>query len=101
MTVRIAGPFWSRALPLLGAAAVTMPNKRIYVLEQYADDSRLIYHETVHIKQMERDGVARFCVQYLWWLVRYGYWRNPYEIEAFHRDGRNMLLNREGPSDGR
>lgn len=25
---------------------------------------------------------AVIAVKYLWWLCRYGYWNNPYEVEA-------------------
>ena len=35
-----------------------------------------------HLEQIERDGRVVFAVKYLWWLCRYGYWNNPYEVEA-------------------
>lgn len=31
---------------------------------------------------IERDGRILFGIKRLWWLARYGYWRNPYEVEA-------------------
>jgi hypothetical protein len=90
MIVLVAGRFWSRVLPLIGAAAITMPNKRIYVLPEHMHDEALITHELVHIRQMDRDGVTKFVTLYLYYLVTRGYWENPYEIEAFERDGRGM-----------
>ena len=39
-------------------------------------------HEIMHVAQIERDGVIRFSVMYLWWLISVGYWASPYEVEA-------------------
>jgi hypothetical protein len=66
-----------------GFAAITLPWRRIYVLPEYGRHEGLLMHELVHIQQIERDGPWLFAVRYLWWLVRYGYWKNPYEIEAY------------------
>ena len=54
----------------------------IYVMPGYENVHWLIRHETKHLEQIERDGRLLFAAQYLWWLARYGYWNNPYEIEA-------------------
>jgi hypothetical protein len=82
-----AGWFWARVLPLLGGAAITMPWRRVYVLEVHWNDERLRRHEAVHLEQIERDGAIKFSIQYIWWCLRYGYRLNPYEVEAFKRDG--------------
>lgn len=29
-----------------------------------------------------REGRLLFSIKYLWWMCRYGYWNNPYEVEA-------------------
>ena len=81
-----AGPFWRSALWLLGANAITMPWRRIYIMNARFNDPVLRRHEMVHIEQLERDGTIVFCTKYLWWIVRYGYWRNPYEVEAYRRE---------------
>ena len=73
-------------LEYLGAAAITMPWKRIYILERHRFNASLLRHELVHIEQIERDGPVMFSVKYLWWLVRYGYWKNPYEIDAYAQE---------------
>jgi hypothetical protein len=88
--VRVAGLFWSIVLPRIGAAAITMPTQRIYVLREHVADKALLIHELTHIRQMRREGSLRFAVKYLWFLIAFGYWDNPYEIEAFARDGRGM-----------
>lgn len=54
----------------------------IYVLEGYQNDVSLLRHEMKHIEQIDRDGKFLFSVKYLWWLLRYGYYENPYEVEA-------------------
>lgn len=52
---------------------------------QYWGDEKLRAHELVHIEQIKRDGQIVFSAKYLWWLARYGYWNNPYEVEAHKR----------------
>lgn len=66
-----------------GFAAVTMPWRRVYVLDEYRLREDVIAHEQVHLAQIERYGPARFTLLYLWWLWRYGYDRHPLEIEAY------------------
>ncbi len=54
----------------------------IYVLPGHENNERLLRHERCHLEQIERDGRILFSIKYLWWLARYGYWLNPYEVEA-------------------
>ena len=42
----------------------------------------LVKHEKVHIKQQLRGWLIGFYVKYLYYNIRYGYWNNPYEVEA-------------------
>ena len=81
-----AGPFWRLTLGLLRASAITMPWRRIYIVSRRFDDAVLRRHELIHIEQIDRDGVVLFCLRYVWWSARYGYWKNPYEVEAFARE---------------
>jgi hypothetical protein len=39
-------------------------------------------HEEHHKFQWMRDGYFTFARRYLWYLIRYGYTNNPYEVEA-------------------
>jgi len=80
------GP-WRWFLKGAGFRAITMPWKSIYVLAEYWHVEQLRRHELVHIEQIERCGAVRFSVLYLWYLLRYGYWNNPYEREAYTRTG--------------
>jgi hypothetical protein len=58
----------------------------IYVMPGHEHNERLLRHERKHLEQIERDGRIMFSIKYLWWLCRYGYWNNPYEVEARRAD---------------
>lgn len=60
----------------------------IYALPGHENNQRLLRHERCHLEQIERDGRILFSIKYLWWLARYGYWNNPYEIEARKAENR-------------
>jgi hypothetical protein len=82
----IASGFWCWLLNRLGCAAITMPWKTIYILDEHKFNQSLRRHELVHIEQIERDGAVMFSIKYLWWLARYGYWANPYEVDAYAKE---------------
>lgn len=84
--IRRSGLLMSWLLRRLGAVAITMPWRVVYVLPEHFDDEAVWIHEMEHLCQISRDGPIVFTVRYLWWLVRYGYGRNPYEIEARQRE---------------
>lgn len=86
MFVVARGP-WRWLLNALGLIGLTMPWRRIYLLAEHFDDPTLRRHELIHIEQMDREGTVCFCIKYLWWLARVGYQANPYEIEAYARQG--------------
>lgn len=54
----------------------------IYVLPGLEFNKTLIAHESEHLRQIKEDGIPLFTVKYLYWLCRYGYLKNPYEIQA-------------------
>lgn len=43
---------------------------------------RLFRHEMEHVYQVQRDGWWTFYAKYLYWLAKFGYTDNPYEVEA-------------------
>ena len=45
-------------------------------------DKFLYIHETCHIIQVKRDGRIKFLIKYLFFNLKYGYYNNPYEVEA-------------------
>ena len=46
-------------------------------------------HELQHVRQIQRLGRVRFCVRYVYEMVRYGYWQSPLEEEARHAEREN------------
>ena len=45
-------------------------------------DERAFRHERKHVEQWRQFGAAGFLLRYLWYHLRYGYARNPFEVEA-------------------
>ena len=62
----------------------------IYMVPGYEQHESLIRHERKHLEQMQRDGKLVYLIKYTYWLIRYGYLANPYEIEARQAE---MLIN--------
>jgi hypothetical protein len=49
--------------------------------------SNVLYrHELEHCYQVKREGRLKFYATYLWYQIRYGYKKNPYEVEANERE---------------
>ena len=80
--VRTASGLILAFMRLCGFRGWTSFWRTIYLQPGWEDASWLIRHELQHIAQIERDGIVAFSAKYLWWLARYGYVNNPYEIEA-------------------
>ena len=79
--IRPAGPITGRILRWTGFAGMVCPNGVAYLLPEHIDNPALRAHEQCHLDQMARDG-WRFWPRCIWYVVRYGYERSPYEIEA-------------------
>ena len=45
-------------------------------------EESILRHEEVHVRQWKRHGLVRFAFLYTWFHFRYGYCRNPFEVEA-------------------
>ena len=43
---------------------------------------KLFRHELQHVYQVQREGWLKFYITYLWYQIRYGYCKYPYEDEA-------------------
>lgn len=58
---------------------------------RYADGDpavpTVLAHELVHVEQYERFGFVGFLARYVWYTLRYGYAKNPLEVEARERAG--------------
>lgn len=53
-----------------------------FIFYQGEPSHTLRKHEQVHIEQIRKLGVIRFYLLYLYYNMRYGYDKNPFEIEA-------------------
>lgn len=82
MTIRTATGLIAWYMRAYGFAGWASFWRIIYVLPGYEHDQPLLRHERKHIEQIERDGSIKFAIKYSLWTIRYGYWKNPYEVEA-------------------
>lgn len=39
-------------------------------------------HEQAHIEQVKKHGRIKFIFKYLYYNIKYGYYNNPFEVEA-------------------
>ena len=75
--------FWPKQF-----VAITLTSKLIcYRNEEWMKNEGLRKHEAVHCRQMEENGWLKFMIKYLCYSMRYGYWKNPYEVEARSESG--------------
>lgn len=74
--------FWF--LNTFGYIAIVNPFSMVcHVLPEYFPvGNRLKAHEETHFTQIRREGILKFTLKYLFYLAKYGYRNNPYEIEA-------------------
>ncbi len=55
----------------------------MYLAEPFATCPEFVFrHELEHIYQIGRDGRFFFYLKYFYYSLRYGYEKNPYELEA-------------------
>ena len=57
-------------------------NTIYYIDEKSMNDESIRRHELKHIEQINRDGILKFSIMYLYYAIIYGYRENPYEVEA-------------------
>ncbi len=79
--IKPAGLFWGLFLKAFGFSGVYTP-WGIFIEPRYINNRALRRHEITHWLQRKRDGFIRFWLKTFWYLVRYGYWVSPYEVEA-------------------
>ncbi len=86
------GVSWLRKLGVGGV--VIWPN--VFFGREAGDISNWLFrHELEHCYQIIRaGGPFRFYIKYFYYSVRYGYKKNPYELEAHDRQG-NQLTHHE------
>jgi len=61
--------------------AITIPYMGIYIIEGF-ESAALIRHERKHEEQINRLGAIRFVISYWYFCFKFGYYLNPFEVEA-------------------
>ncbi len=54
----------------------------IYIHPSHINNKNLLKHEQAHAMQIQRDGYLWQPIKYTYYWIRYGYYLNPYEVEA-------------------
>ncbi|HEX8170731.1 MAG TPA: DUF4157 domain-containing protein [Thermoanaerobaculia bacterium] len=85
--VRIGYPWWLRPWLARGVVAITL-GRRIYVSEKMAARAeeamvRLLRHELVHVRQVNRLGVLPFLWKYAWEFFHH--YRRVRSLDAAYR----------------
>lgn len=52
----------------------------------FLSNKRWLRHELAHVQQYRNYGMVCFLFLYLWYSVRYGYYNNPFEVEARQKE---------------
>jgi hypothetical protein len=50
------------------------------------NNQRWLQHELAHVEQYKQHGVVKFLLLYLWYSAKYGYYNNPFEVEAREKE---------------
>ncbi len=50
--------------------------------QDFLNNQRWVKHELAHIEQYKKHGLLKFLFLYLWYSIKYGYYNNPFEVEA-------------------
>lgn len=59
-----------------------------FIFYQGEPSEALRKHEQVHVEQIKRIGVIKFYALYIYYNVKYGYEKNPFEVEAYKVSGK-------------
>ncbi len=84
------------AAKLSSANVAMVIGKTIYLhnieAQEFLNNTSLVCHELMHIKQYEENGLIGFLVKYLFESIKKGYYNNKFEIEARENEDNLMLL---------
>ena len=83
MIIEVSG--WrAKLLKRMGFIGFTWINGSIWILADLPPERKeqVKLHENKHLLQMKQDGKFKFLVKYCYFAIKYGYHKNPFEIEA-------------------
>lgn len=74
------------ALVMQAPSCALVIGKTIYLHgtneHDFKNNHAWVKHELAHVAQYQRYGLFNFLLRYIWYSIRYGYYKNPLEIEA-------------------
>ncbi len=50
--------------------------------QDFLNNTQWFCHEIAHILQWQKEGKVKFVLEYLFYSIKFGYFQNPFEIEA-------------------
>lgn len=70
-------------------------NSRIHIINKdtfnnITENDILYKHELVHIYQIKKYGRFKFIIKDLFYSIRYGYLKNPFEVEAYTLESKDI-----------
>jgi hypothetical protein len=66
----------------------------VYTAHKFLTETEL-KHEYCHVLQYEKYGFFGFLMKYMWYQMKYGYDKNPLEVEAIEYEISGPTLNKE------
>jgi hypothetical protein len=54
--------------------------------KKFVENKRWMTHELQHVRQYEKYKLIGFMSRYIWYSIKYGYNKNPLELEAFQKE---------------
>lgn len=89
MAVRKARGISWLVLRMTGFDGVYAPDGHVYIMPEHwthgvlrKQAAPLVRHELMHAQQCKRYGWFGFWWRCIWYVIRYGYDKSPFEIEA-------------------
>lgn len=68
-----------------------------FIFYRFEPEHLLRRHEFAHCWQVERDGWLAFYLSWLWWTFKFGYEKNPHEIQAVRMSAEHGFLEKRYP----
>ncbi|MGG8495969.1 hypothetical protein ACQY1Q_06110 [Tenacibaculum sp. TC6] len=65
-----------------GFNGLAIPPFGIFIDKKHKGNKNLLLHEIVHWKQFQENGLLLFLIKFFFYQIKYGYDKNPMEIEA-------------------
>ena len=75
---------WIASKNVTGTIAVTIWPFIFLGSPKLRDNDIILRHERIHLEQWKRYWIVGFLPLYIYYEIKYGYWKNPLELEAYN-----------------